>query len=211
MNNLETTPLLIFFLVLLIGYLGTMPFGPINLSVVDTAIRRSFRSAFFFSLAAAIVEIPQSLVALHFGLTVSKVVEGSWIAKVLAVLIFVGMGAMFFLKKPKEEGKEPMNQGDFLHGFLIAIMNPQAIPFWVVVLTYLKTSRQLPLSTHMALQFIVAFLLGVGFGKLLALLTYAKMSQIIVSRLSFVGLWMNKIIGSILIALGLLHGLRSVI
>lgn len=211
MNTLEATPLLTFFLALIIGYLGTMPFGPINLSVIDTAISRSFRSAFFFSLAAALVEIPQSLVALHFGLSVSRWIEESWIAKILAVLVFVGMGAMFFLKKPTEEGKKPSDQGDFLRGFFIAVMNPQAIPFWVVVLAYLNTAQQLTFSTQMALRLILAFLLGVGFGKLFALLTYARLSQIIVARLSFVGLWMNKIIGSILIALGILHGLRSVI
>ncbi|MBK7474534.1 MAG: LysE family transporter [Haliscomenobacter sp.] len=208
---MEATPLLVFFLVFIIGYLGTMPFGPINLSVIDTAISRSFRSAFFFSLAAAMVEVPQSLVALHFGLSVSRWIEESWIAKMLAVLVFVGMGAMFFLKKPQEEDKKSTAQGDFLHGIFIAVINPQAIPFWVVVLAYLKTAQHLTLSTHMALQLILAFLLGVGFGKLFALLTYARLSQIIVARLSFVGLWMNKIIGSILIALGLLHGLRSVI
>ncbi|MBK8043091.1 MAG: LysE family transporter [Haliscomenobacter sp.] len=208
---MEATPLLIFFLVFIIGYLGTMPFGPINLSVIDTAISRNFRSAFFFSLAAALVEIPQSLVALRFGLSVSQWIEESWVAKTLAVLVFVGMGAMFFLKKPREEDKKSSDQGDFLHGFVIAVMNPQAIPFWVVVLAYLKTAQQLTLTTHMALPLILAFLLGVGFGKLFALLTYARLSQLIIARLSFVGLWMNKIIGSILIALGLLHGLRSVI
>lgn len=54
--------------VLLIGWLasftGTLPLGPINLSVVEVTVNRSFRAAIWLSVAAALVEIFQSLLAL---------------------------------------------------------------------------------------------------------------------------------------------------
>lgn len=209
-HTLETAPFFIFFIILIIGYLGTIPFGPVNLSVAKTCIDRSFRSAFMFSLAAAIVEIPQSYVALAFGPRVSQLIERSVLSNILVVAVFFILGLIFFLRKPSQQEKAHGGRRDFVRGFFLAMMNPQAIPFWVLVLTYLKSSQHIELTTHMATQVVLAFFLGVAGGKLLALLTYAHLSQIIVRRASFISLWMNKIIGSILIGLGLIQGIKAV-
>ena len=53
---MEPSPALVFLLSMLASIVGTLPFGPINLSVVDTTINRSWRAAFHFSVAAALVE-----------------------------------------------------------------------------------------------------------------------------------------------------------
>ena len=58
----------VFFIALVASFGGTLPFGPINLSVVNTTINRSFKAALRFSTAAALVEILQALVAVRFFL-----------------------------------------------------------------------------------------------------------------------------------------------
>lgn len=202
------TPFLVFSVALLISFLGTIPFGPINLSVVDTSINKSLRAALLFALAAAVVEILQSFVALHCSTLIDAFLQESTITKILAILLLFGLGLMFWMKKPKEEVKkedEPKRKSDFLRGFLISILNPQAIPFWIFALSYLKMSQMIYLDTTMAIILVFAFLFGVALGKFLALLLFAVVGKQLKSRLGTINKLMNKIIGGILLGIGVIQ------
>jgi threonine/homoserine/homoserine lactone efflux protein len=209
---MEPTPALIFGVGLLASFIGTLPFGPINLSVVDTTINRGFRSAVQLSLAAALVEIPQSLIALKFNPFVQHLLTGNVYVKIASVILFLGMGLFFLYRKPASDtniSDSQKKKSNFLQGFLVAIANPQAIPFWIFVLSFLKSSQHLDLSKHIGLQLLGVFMLGVGSGKLLALLGYAKLGQLVIYRVAAINQLMNKIIGGILIGLGLLQGVHG--
>jgi threonine/homoserine/homoserine lactone efflux protein len=209
---MEPTPALIFGVGLLASFIGTLPFGPINLSVVDTTINRSFRAAVQLSLAAALVEIPQSLIALKFNPFVQHLLTGNVYVKIASVILFLGMGCFFLFRKPAcetKQGDNPKKKNNFIQGFLIAIANPQAIPFWIFVLSFLKSSQHLDLSNHLGIQLLFVFVLGVASGKLLALLGYAKLGQLVIYRVAAINQLMNKIIGGILIGLGLLQGVHG--
>lgn len=202
------TPFLVFSIAMLISFLGTIPFGPINLSVVDTSINKSFRAALAFALAAAVVEILQSFVALHCSALIDSFLNESALTKILAVLLLFGLGLMFWFKKPKgkakkEEGSEGKN--DFFRGFIISILNPQAIPFWIFALSYLKMSQMIALDTKMAISVVAAFLFGVAGGKFLALLLFAVAGKQLKNRIGVINRLMNKIIGGILLGIGVVQ------
>jgi threonine/homoserine/homoserine lactone efflux protein len=93
---------------------------------------------------------------------------------------------------------------------MVSIANPQAIPFWIFILTFLKSAEYLDISDHPPLFFLCLFLSGVACGKLLTLLFYAFLSQLIIRRAAFVSQWMNKIIGVILMGIGLFQGFKEV-
>jgi len=101
---MEPSPALIFFLSMLASIAGTLPFGPINLSVVDTTINRSWRAAFHFSIAAALIEIPQSFIAIRFNPTVQQLLQHNVWVKSFDVVFFVAIGLVFFCRKPLQEG-----------------------------------------------------------------------------------------------------------
>jgi threonine/homoserine/homoserine lactone efflux protein len=210
---MEPSPALIFFLSMLASIAGTLPFGPINLSVVDTTINRSWRAAFHFSIAAALIEIPQSFIAIRFNPTVQQLLQHNVWVKSFVVVFFVGIGLVFFLRKPINEGekKAKSKNSDFINGLLVSIANPQAIPFWIFILAFLKSAEYLDISDHPPLYFLCLFLSGVACGKLLTLLFYAFLSQLIVRRAAFISQWMNKIIGVILMGIGLVQGMRQML
>jgi threonine/homoserine/homoserine lactone efflux protein len=210
---MEPSPALIFFLSMLASIAGTLPFGPINLSVVDTTINRSWRAAFHFSIAAALIEIPQSFIAIRFNPTVQQLLQHNVWVKSFVVVFFVGIGLVFFLRKPINEGekKAKSKNNDFINGLLVSIANPQAIPFWIFILAFLKSAEYLDISDHPPLYFLCLFLSGVACGKLLTLLFYAFLSQLIVRRAAFFSQWMNKIIGVILMGIGLVQGMRQML
>ena len=202
------TPFLVFSVALLISFLGTIPFGPINLSVVDTSINKSLKSALSFALAAAIVEIVQSFVALHCSQLIDAFLNESALTKILATILLFVLGLMFWLKKPKEkmnDAEHPKKKNDFFRGFLISILNPQAIPFWIFALSYLKMSQMIYLDTTMAILLVFAFLFGVALGKFLALLLFAIVGKQLKSKLGIINQLMNKIIGGILLGIGVVQ------
>ena len=210
---MEPSLSLVFFLSTLASIVGPLPFGPINLSVVDTSINRSWRAAFHFSIAAALVEIPQSFIAIRFNPTVQQLLQHNLWVKAFVVVFFVALGLIFFYRKPAspQSKKTKLKENDFLHGLLVSIANPQAVPFWIFILAFLKSAEYLDISDHPPLFFLCVFLAGVACGKLLTLLFYAFLSQLIVQRAAFVSQWMNKIIGAILIGIGLFQGMREVL
>lgn len=211
-RRMEPSPALVFLLSMLASIVGTLPFGPINLSVVDTTINRSWRAAFLFSVAAALIEIPQSFIAIRFNPTVQALLQHNLWVKSFVVIFFVALGLVFFCRKPagNQDKKHKIKENDFLHGLLVSIANPQAIPFWIFILAFLKSAKYLDISAHPPLYFLCIFLAGVACGKLLTLLFYAFLSQLIVRRAAFVSQWMNKIIGVILIGIGLFQGVKEV-
>lgn len=203
------TPLLSFLIGLIASFLGTLPFGPINLSVVDATLRKSLQAALWLAFAAALVEILQSFVALHCSMWISDIVQSSRWVKLGTFILFVGLGLFFFRKKSIEKADSASKKGgNFLRGLIIALLNPQAIPFWLFVLTYLETAQMIHLDTRQQVPYILLFLLGVAMGKFLALLCFGLMSNVIKNRTKFLNQWMNKILGIILLLIGLYQGVQ---
>lgn len=204
-------PMFVFLIACLASFLGSLPFGPINLSVVDTTIRQSFRAGLWFSAAAAVVEIGQSFIALEFNHSISTFLNTHLWARLLAAFLFLGIGLVFMLRKDKtaQQQRQRRNKSNFVRGLFIALLNPQAIPFWIFVLAYLDASRSIHINTHQSLQIVIAFFLGVSLGKLGALLLFGLLGQLISQRCQLIQHWMNKAIGGILMGIGLLQGLQA--
>lgn len=192
------------------SFLGTLPFGPINLSMVDTTIKDGMKVGLRFSIAAAIVEIGQSLFAYNFGMWITQYLEHNIWIQLTVFLVLFAIGALFFFRKGREDADigDKKKVSPFLKGAIIGLLNPQALPFWVAVIATLKSSAWLSFGMW---DFILLFLFGVSLGKLVALLLYGKMSLFIVNRITSLSHWMNRIIGGIFIGLALVQGVKIIV
>ena len=166
------SPFLSFIIGFIAAFLGSLPFGPINLSVVDTTIRQSLNAGLRFALAAAIIEIGQSFIAVHCSMFITQFIESSPWVSISIALIFIAIGTTFLFKKKVGKVKEEKTkkENSFIRGLLISAVNMQAIPFWIFILTYLETAQMIHLNTSQRLSYILLFLAGVAIGKFLALL-----------------------------------------
>lgn len=70
------------------SFLGGVPFGPINLSVVDLTLKKSIRSGLRFSFAAALVEIAQAIIAVLFGKLISRKIDELPELKIVVMVFF---------------------------------------------------------------------------------------------------------------------------
>ena len=208
---METSYFIPFLLALAASFLGALPFGTVNLTVVDTTIRKSFRAGLSMAVAAAFVEIIHSYLAVHCSRFITEYIEGSVWVKAGVVTLFVLLGAYFFFKKDNKEAaekKKKYNLPDYAKAAILTLLNPQALPFWLFVVTWFASANLLDLDMVMDTTLIVVFLLGVSAGKFLALLLFAMLSVVIRKRVQAISGWMNKIIGSIFFLLALIQGIK---
>ncbi len=201
----------VFFITLTTSFLGTLPFGPINLSMVDVTLRNSLRAGFWFAVAAALVEMGQSVVALYGSSWLNQLILQSPWLKIVGFLIFIILGLIFYFKKAEEHGSTKTENtlrrsgNYFTKGLIIALLNPQAIPFWLVVLAFFHSAEVMALDNSSPFANIVSFLFGAALGKLGALLLFGVMSQTVISRATRIRENLNRIIGVILIAIGMVQ------
>ena len=96
-------------------------------------------------------------------------------AKWIAIGLFLVLGLVFWLRKPvaDEAEKKVRKGGSFMQGLLVSMLNPQAIPFWIFVLTFLESSYSWSITSMLPLQEVIVFLLGVALGKFAALAVFA--------------------------------------
>ncbi len=188
------------------SFLGGVAFGPINLSVVDITLKENMKSAIRFSIAAAFAELLLAYIAIMFGKIISRRIEEFPELKLLVIAFFIILGLFFILKKdtPKTETSPGKNSSNFLNGFIVAILNPQVIPYWIFVLAYLKSANVLYLkSWHLLL-----FLVGVSLGKLIILTLYGYLSEYIKRHFANINDYVSKTIGSLLIVVGLVQAIN---
>ena len=179
--------------------MGSLPLGMINLTVAETAMRRGFRIAVPIAAGASFVELFQVLIAVKFAQFFTDNPQVETIIQWVAVVVFLGLGLFFWLKKPApvkpDSGQKAMG---FAKGMGLAAINVLAIPFWVFWGIKLAADGLLQSQN----LFLFLFALGSALGTFLLLLTYAKLSVMIFQRMSKIQEMTGKIIGTIFLGLG---------
>jgi threonine/homoserine/homoserine lactone efflux protein len=186
--------------------IGGIAVGPINLSVVELTIKKNIRAASRFCLAAALVEIALAFIAILFGKLISRKIDEFPELKFLVILFFFILGLYFILKrdKPKSELNVGGERSSFIKGLIVAVLNPQTIPYWIFVLAYLKSASVLQLQAAN----LWLFLLGVAVGKYTMLTLYSHLSLFINRHVSNLHDYISKTIGFFLIVVGLIQAIR---
>lgn len=188
------------------SFLGGVAFGPINLSVVEVTLKKSVRYAIRFCAGAALVEIIQAAIAILFGKMISRKIEEFPELKLLVIVFFVILGIYFIFKKdvPEAEIKTHSKKSSFFNGFIVAIFNPQTIPYWIFVLAYLKSAQVLYLKSW----YLLLFLVGVSIGKFIILSLYSYLSEYIKKHTPNLNDYVSKAIGCILLGAGFVQAAK---
>ena len=212
-NALMIQMTLPFFLALGISFASALPFGPVNLSVMDASLQHNTRVGLRMAFAAAFMEMCQAIIALSCSRWLSQWFTHSPWAKILAMVVFAVLG-LFFLFKNHFRNEKPASvtkRRQFLAGAAVNLANPQIIPFWIVVIAWLGSSGIVKLDTHSSWYLLFFFALGILLGKGSALSMYSLFSGIIKKKAHRLSTHMNRVIGVILLSIGLYHGFTAML
>jgi len=190
-----------FSIAFVISFLGSLPIGLITLTIVQKTMQNGKQSGILISLGATIMEFVYTLIALISLDTFTQNAHIGNAIKMIAMVIFFGMGIHLLLKTsaPKLKAAPAYDYFDFFRGVVIGAMNLLIIPFWIFIGIWLKTQNILFEENTS----IIIFSIGAALGALLAFLVYVLASQYILSKITAINRYTNKAVGILFLGLGI--------
>jgi threonine/homoserine/homoserine lactone efflux protein len=189
----------VFLVGMIFSFLGSVPPGTLNLCVLQLGLEKKTAAALRFALAVSIIEYPYTWIGVQFEywITSSPQVIKSFHLITAVVMVLMGILNMAAARKPAV--LQRFNESGFRRGIVLSILNPMAIPFWIVVTAYLKSQAWIDLSTTGLLH---SYLLGTAVGAMVLLTLFTFLAE----RLSGYVLhnrWLQMLPGITLLVLGL--------
>lgn len=190
----------VFFMGFFFSFIGSIPPGTLNVSVLQLALDNKIKTALRFALAVSIIEYPYTWIGVQFEywLTSSPMVVENF--QLIAAVVMTALGVFNLLpsKTPTGFAKKFSDSG-FRRGLVLSILNPMAIPYWMGFTAYLKAQGWIDLSTTGLLH---SYVFGTAVGAM-ALLTVLVFFAKRLAPVVHGSKWINIIPGLVLLALGL--------
>lgn len=184
---------------ILLGFIaaiiGALPFGLVNLTVLEVAYHKGKRVAMNIAHGATWIEVFFGLTAILVGNTIILFTNENQFFNYLFLLFPGIVGLIFLFKKDKKNYKTETKTSGFKKGVLLNLISIQVLLYWLIAITFLS-SCQITIQNPID---ILMFLLGIWIGKITVLWFYSIISQKIFSRWQFLSSNINRVIGSILI------------
>ena len=191
----------VFFAGFSISFLGQLPLGNLNVLSTQISVQESFKNAWLFSVAGAIVEVIYLRLALHSSEWIihNKMLFNyvSWFTVVLFyVLGFICIRKAIIQKEPKSKGFLIDNKiNRFLLGIMLSAINPMQIPFWFFWGTYfIHNGTVKPTGADFNL-----FTVGAGLGTLSGQAIYIHGGNLLIRKLKASHKILNIIMGAVFI------------
>lgn len=154
----------IFFIGMLISFLGSLPLGTLNIAAMQISISNGIQSALLFSLGSLIAEIIYvrlSLVAMDWIRKQERIFK---MLEWLTLIIVLGLAAASFYAAlhPSQQKNVILDSKlpKVILGFTMSAINPVQIPFWFGWSTVLFTKKiLLPRNDHYN-----SYIIGIGLG-----------------------------------------------
>ncbi len=191
--------LIVFAIGFFFSFIGSIPPGTLNLTVLQLGLQEKVAVAFRFALAVAIVEYPYAWIGVQFEYFLSKAPFILANFKLIAAVVMITMGVINLLPaKQQSEFSQKFNASGFRRGMVLSLLNPMAIPYWMVFTAYLKAEGWINLSSASLLH---AYVFGTSIGAMALLSVLILFAQRVASYVQ--GSKLVRIIpGVVLLVLG---------
>ncbi len=181
------------------SFIGSIPPGTLNITVLQLGLEKKITIALRFALAVSIIEYPYAWMGVHFEYLISSsplVVENF---QLIAAVVMTALGIFNLLPSKTHTGfAKKFSESGFRRGIVLSLLNPMAIPYWMGFTAYLKAQGWIGLETDGLLH---TYVLGTAVGAMALLTLLIFFAQRLAPYVQ--GSWWIKIIpGLVLLALG---------
>lgn len=165
----------VFVIGLIFSFLGSIPPGTLNLSVLQLGLENKTRVALRFALAVSIIEYPYTWIAIQFEywITSAPYVVQNFKLITAIVMTVLGIFTIWSARKPSQFSVR-FSESGFRRGIVLSILNPMAIPFWIGITAYLKAQGWIDLSTGWRLH---SYILGTSVGAMILLTLFTFLAK----------------------------------
>lgn len=200
---------LLFLLVAMISFAGSIHVGAVSLAVVQTTISRNLWSGIWVAIGGSIPEFIYAFFALEGLLYLQENQPVLDALNISIIPIFLILGIIYFFQKDQElllNTQQPnRNKLVFFKGFSLGMLNPQLLPFWFFTLVYL--SKYFIIND---LSSKTAFVLGTGIGAFIILFIFAHLAHRFQTSINkFLKRYSaNRIMGYIFISMAMMQAIK---
>ncbi|MGE0588606.1 MAG: LysE family translocator [Cyclobacteriaceae bacterium] len=157
------------------SFIGSIPPGTLNLSVLQLGLEGKVNTALRFALAVSIVEYPYTWIGVQFEywITSSPMIIDNFQLVTAIVMVTIGLLNLWSAEKPTNFSVK-FNDSGFRRGLILSVLNPMAIPFWIGITAYLKAQGWIDLSSVALLH---SYVFGTSVGAMVLLTLFAFMAK----------------------------------
>ncbi|MEK6571687.1 MAG: LysE family transporter [Bacteroidota bacterium] len=151
----------------LVGFVTSVPIGPINLAVLTKGVRESFAHGISVAIGAAVMDFVYAAAAMFGFFAIFQGPRVGFLFQLLGFILLVYFGIKSILSKPAkvENGmKLPLKRelhSSFWVGVFLYLSNPTFLGYWITVAGAIQ-AYQLVIAEWIDNLF---FAVGVGFGS----------------------------------------------
>jgi len=197
---------LTFFLGLLANFIGYIPPGNINLSLVQLTINRGLRQAVIFITSFSCVEFFFTYFIMHAAKWLSGQVRLDMVIDWVMIVLFTLLGVIAWMHRKKMPKTTYSKRASIQYGILLGFLNPMQIPFWMITGTYFITHHWIS-PGRLALT---VFSFGSALGAFLCLFLYARFAKYIKKRFDLSTRFINTGIALLFFAFAVYHIVKQV-
>lgn len=157
----------------LVSCVGSLQLGPVNLFVINSVLYENKKTAYWIAAGGSLPEFVYCALAVYASSFFAKNPSYDFFFKVTFICVLIVLGFIFWFKPVKKvEVTKPLlfvnAPQSFAKGFSLALLNPQLLPFWLIVHIYFNSVSLLktPSPLHE-----MAFVLGAGVGAFMLLIS----------------------------------------
>jgi threonine/homoserine/homoserine lactone efflux protein len=195
-----------FFIGLFANFIGYIPPGNINLTLVQITVNRGLKQALLFITSFSCVEFFFTYFIMHAARWLSSQVKLDTVIDWVMVVLFGALGVITWMHRKKMPQTNYTNTESIRYGILLGFLNPMQVPFWIITGTYLITHHWI-LDGRPALAI---FSLGAAVGAFLALFLYAKFANYIKSKFDLSTRMINTGIALLFFSFAAYHVVKQV-
>lgn len=135
----------VFTVAFIVSYLGSIPPGTINISVMQMSIQKQRRAALFFGLGASVIELIYVAITVKFQQFLYAHERLTFAFQIVTAVVLVALGIINLVSRITSQKFIPhgsiRRRTGFKRGVTLGLLNPMTIPFWLIVTNYLVTNN----------------------------------------------------------------------
>lgn len=183
------------------GLLLAIMLGPVFFALLQTSLHEGFKAGVHMAIGVFISDATVIAVCYFFAAQLNLMEQNKTLMGWIGGILLIGFGVVNFIKKIKvkevDDDKKTVHAKFMLQGFLLNIMNPAVLLFWLSVISMVSLKSY---SRSEEAAFFASVLLTVLGTDLLKSFVANRIKSLLKAN---VILWVNRVIGCALIGFGI--------
>ncbi len=193
-----------FLIGVIVNFIGYVPLGNVNLTVVQLTINRGVKAAMYFIVSFSVVEFFFTYTIMYFADWFAARQRFIYWLDGILIFVFLILGFLSWFNTQKAKEVNYSLKDSIRYGLILGVINPMQIPFWMIGGTYLISSGWVQTGNGA----LTIFSLGSALGSFLCLLAFAEFSTYLNNRFAFSSRVLNRSIAGVFFVLAGYHFIK---